>query len=241
MDASGGMGTLNPPSDGDDFAEVTPLRRRDPHLAALPTVRDPLPAEASVWETDLPDDPPLRRSRTRQMRGALAIGWRAFRSRLPMPRTRPVAISTVLLACVAAAAAAALTAGSGAVTGRHRTALSSLAPRASSTAKVSAPAAHSARRPIRHKARHQDQHAIRRRRPSLQVRARRGRSFAHGSSVAQAAPWTPTTTATATTTPAPSTPVVNSGGAASPARAASTSQSSRPGPTGSGAAFGPGY
>jgi hypothetical protein len=60
MSASGGMGTLNPPSDNDDVAKVTPLRRRDAHLFAVPTVRDPLPAETSVWDTDEPGEPRLR-------------------------------------------------------------------------------------------------------------------------------------------------------------------------------------
>lgn len=36
---------MNPPSDGDDIAAVTPLRRREARLVAVPTVRDPLPAE----------------------------------------------------------------------------------------------------------------------------------------------------------------------------------------------------
>jgi hypothetical protein len=62
------MGTLNPPSDGDDVAKVTPLRRREPRLVAVPPVRDPLPAESSVWDTGDPGEPPLRRSRRRQLR-----------------------------------------------------------------------------------------------------------------------------------------------------------------------------
>jgi hypothetical protein len=36
---------MNPPSDGDDVAKVTPLRRREPHLVGLPKLRDPLPAD----------------------------------------------------------------------------------------------------------------------------------------------------------------------------------------------------
>lgn len=245
---------MNPPSDGDDVAAVTPLRRREAHLVAVPTVRDPLPAETSVWDTGEPGEPPLRRSRQRRIRGALTIGWRIFRSRPAMARSRPAAIATIMLACAAAATAVALNAGSRAVTGPRRPALSSLVPGTSSSAKLSARAAHPASRQTRHIAHHRVQHTIQRRRTSVtRLRAPREHSSSHPSSTAQTAPPTPTTTATpapstpssatTTATPAPSTPVSNSGGASSTvAPSGSTSGSSRPaGPSGSGAAFGPGY
>lgn len=237
MDTSGGMGTLNPPSDGDDIAEVTPLRRREAHLIAVPTVRDPLPAESSVWDTGEPGEPPLRRSRLRRIRGALTIGWRIFRSRLAMPRSRPAAITTIVLACAAAATAVALNAGSRAVTAPRRSTLSSLAPRTSSNAKLSPRAAHPASRPTRHAARHRVQHTVPRRRTSFdRLRNAGERGSAHTLTTTHAAP--PITTAT----PAPSTPVSNSGTSSTVAPSSSTSGSSRPaGPSGSGAAFGPGY
>jgi len=103
---------MNPPSDGDDIAAVTPLRRREAHLVAVPTVRDPLPAEPSVWDTGEPGEPPLRRSRQRRIRGALTIGWRIFCSRLAMPRSRPAAIATIVLACATAATAVVVNSGS---------------------------------------------------------------------------------------------------------------------------------
>jgi len=235
---------MNPPSDGDDIAAVTPLRRREAHLVAVPTVRDPLPAETSVWDTGEPGEPPLRRSRQRRIRGALTIGWRIFRSRLAMPRSRPAAITTIVLACATAATAVVVNSGSRAVTTPRRSALSSLAPRTSSNAKLSPRAAHPASRQTRHIARHRVQHTVPRRRTSVaRLRSAREHSSAHTSSeytstTTHAAPATSTTTAT----PAPSTPVSNSGASSTVAPSGGTSGSSRPaGPTGSGAAFGPGY
>lgn len=230
---------MNPPSDGDDIAAVTPLRRREARLVAVPTVRDPLPAETSVWDTGEPGEPPLRRSRHRRVQGALTIGWRIFRSRLAMPRSRPAAITTIVLACAAAATAVALNAGSRAVTAPRRSTLSSLVPRTSSNAKLSPQAAHPASRQARHAARHRVQHTVPRRRTSFDgLRSARERSSAHTSTTTHAAAATPTTTAT----PAPSTPVSNSGASSTVAPSGGTSGPSRPaGPTGSGAAFGPGY
>ena len=227
---------MNPPSDGDDVAKVTPLRRRDPRLVAVPPVRDPLPAESSVWDTGDPGEPPLRRSRRRQLSGVLTIGWGSVRSLLTIRRLSLVSAGLVL-GCVAVTAIA-LSTGSGPVTRPHRTGASSLEPHGSLSAKVSIQAAHPAQHPARHQARHRVRHVIRR--TSVDApRATPRRSSAHTSNATQAAPPTPTTTAPAV----PSTPVSPSAGAPSTVVSSSnTSQSSRAtGPTGSGAAFGPGY
>jgi hypothetical protein len=240
MAASGGMGTLNPPSDSDDIAKVTPLRRRDPHLAVVPPVRDALPAESSVWDTGELGEPRLRRSRLRQIRSALTIGWSTFRSKLATPRPRPAASGGIVLACVAAVTAVALVSGSGPVTRPHRTMASSLARHASSSVTVSRPAAHPVLRPTRHQAQHRVGHAAPPRRTRDDTRRGAGKyRSANTSGQAQAVPIAPTTT---TETPPSSTSASTSSGPASTAGASSdTTQSGRPGPTGSGAAFGPGY
>jgi hypothetical protein len=247
MDASGGTGTLNPPSDGDDIAKVTPLRRGNPHLAAVPRVRDPLPAETSVWDTDEPGDPPLRRSRRQRVRGALTIGWTSVRSQLTI-RPLSAAPPAVLLACIAAVTAVALGTGSGRVTKAHRTVASSPVPHGSSSAKVPAPAAHPAHRPTRKETRHRAQPAIRHRAQPA-IRRQRTRADARrattGQGSARTSNATPPAASTPTTTVArpPSTPISVSDGASSTTVSSdNTSKPSRPaGPTGSGAAFGPGY
>lgn len=241
------MGTLNPPSDGDDIAKVTPLRRGNPHLAAVPTVRGPLPAETSVWDTDEPGDPPLRRSRRQRVRGALTFGWTSIRSQLKI-RPLSAAGAAVLIVCIAAVTAVVLGTGSGPVTKAHRTVASSLVPHGSSTAKMSAPPVHPAHRPTRQETRHRAQPAIRHRarrairRQRTRVDARRpttGQGSARTSNATPPAASTPTTTVAAP----PSTPISVSDGASSTAVSSdNASKSSRPaGPTGSGAAFGPGY
>ena len=232
------MGTVNPPSDGDDVAKVTPLRRRDPHLVVLPTVRDPLPAESSVWDTDDPGEPPLRRARGRHLRRILTIVWRSVRSLLSI-RPLSVAGAGLVLACVAVTAIA-LGTGSGPVTRPPGTVASSLEPHGSPSSTVSAQAVDPARHPARHQARDRVQDVIRHRRASVKrPRATPRHSSAHASNATQSAPPTLTTTAPA----APSTPVsASAGGPSTVVSSSNTSQSIRPaGPTGSGAAFGPGY
>jgi len=237
MDASGGMGTLNPPSDGDDVAEVTPLRRREPQLVAVPTVRDPLPAENSVWDTDDHGAPSLRRSRTREILGALAVGWGFARSLLTI-RPRAMAGAGAGLACVAAVTAIALGAVSGPGERPHRALASSSTPllHKASPAKVSAPAVNPTHRLTRHRARQPVRHAN---------RPGRTRASARQAAVTRRHTTTPASSAPSTTaTQTPPAPASTSSAAASPtvAPTASTSQATRPaGPSGSGAAFGPGY
>jgi hypothetical protein len=230
------MGTLNPPSDGDDIAKVTPRRRREGHLAVVPTVRDPLPAETSVWDTDEPVEPPLRRSRRRQLLGALMAGWRSARSLLTFRPLSVVGVGTVL-ACVAAISALAVGIGSGPAGRAHRTLASSLVPHGASSAKVSDPAAHPAHRPSHHQPSRRVRYPVRHRQTS--VNGRRSAPKRGSARASNRTQGTPTTTATQ----APSTPVSSTASTSSTAGSSSdTSQSSRrAGPSGSGAVFGPGY
>ncbi len=237
MDVSGGMGTLNPPSDGDDVAEVTPLRRREPQLVAVPTVRDPLPAENSVWDTDELGEPQLRRSRRREISGALAVGLGFVRSLLTI-RPRAMAGAGAGLACVAAVTAIALGAVSGSAGRPHRTLASSSTAllHKASTAKISVPAAVSAPRLTRHRARQR----IRRSNRHGRIRATARRPAVTRRHTTTPAPSAPSATATQ----APPAPASTSTGAASSTAAptSSTSQATHPaGPSGSAAAFGPGY
>lgn len=248
------MGTLNPPSDGDDIATVTPLRRREPQLIAVPTVRDPLPAENSVWDTDELGTPTLRRSRKREIRGALAIGlgWvpgilaigLGWARGLLGIRPRSLVGAGVGLACVAALTIVAVGTSSGPVKRPVRTLASSGPPHTSSTAQRSA-AAHSTRRLNQHPARHSVRRAnrpVRSRAARILTDARRAAPTRRPTttSVSSATQSVPSTTATQ----APPTPASTStaGASSTAAPRASTSAVSRPtGPTGSGAAFGPGY
>ncbi|MHB8695204.1 MAG: hypothetical protein ACYDHH_28570 [Solirubrobacteraceae bacterium] len=237
MDASGGMGTLNPPSDGDNFAEVTPLRRREPQLVAVPTVRDPLPAENSVWDTDDHGAPSLRRSRTREILGALAVVWGFLRSPLTI-RPRAMAGAGAGLACIAVVTAIALGAVSGPAERPHRTLASSSTPllHRASTIKVFAPAVQPAHRLTRHRARQPARHTNRPRRTHASAR-RAVVTRRHTTTPAASAP-------SRTATQTPPAPASTSSAAASStvAPTAGTSQATRPaGPSGSGAAFGPGY
>lgn len=237
MDASGGMGTLNPPSDGDDVAEVTPLRRREPQLVAVPRVRDPLPAENSVWDTDDHGAQSLRRSRIREILGALVVGWGFVRSRLTI-RPRAVAGAGAGLACVAAVTAIGLGAVSGPAERPHRTVASpSTHPlQEASAAKFSAPAVN----PRHHSTRHRARQPVRHIKRSGRTRAGDRRAVVTRRNSTSPASSVPSTIATQTP-PAPAS-TSSTAASATVAPSASTSQPIRPaGPSGSGAAFGPGY
>jgi len=263
MSASGEMGTLNPPSDKDDVAKVTPLRRRDAHLVAVPTVRDPLPAETSVWDTDEPGEPRLRRTNRRRVRSALTIGWRAVRARVRVP-PRVVLGAGVALACLAAVAVFALGFASKSVTRTHRTVASSLVTDSSSSGNLPTPAASSAHRapqsthrPTGHRTSGRAatiQHRLTRvasrrvvgnkttaHRPTHAVRKK---STVHHPNTAKSVQST-----AMTSPPAPSTPVTTP--TSSPSTSTTAAATSGPsnatvaspptGPSGAGAAFGPGY
>src|SRR5450755_1580760 len=241
MSSSGGMGTLNPPNDNDDVAKVTPLRRRDAHLFAVPTVRDPLPAETSVWDTDEPGEPRLRRTNRRRVRSALTIGWRAVRERVRVP-PRVALGAGVALACLAAVTAFALGFASKPVTRPHRTVASSLVPDASSSGNLSSAAASSVhrlapstRRASVHRASHRTGGTIPHRQTRVGSRgAARKKSAAHRPNAAQIDQST-----APTVTPAPSTPVstpTSSTSTVNPtSNASNASDASRAaGPTGTG-------
>ncbi len=96
---------MNPPSDEDDVAKVTPLRRREPHLVGLPRIRDPLPAESAPFDPELePSDVQLRRSRKRRTGAALASAARRLRAQITMPRVRSVFALATAIGCAAAVA-----------------------------------------------------------------------------------------------------------------------------------------
>ena len=249
MSASGEMGTLNPPSDNDDVAEVTPLRRRDARLVAVPTVRDPLPAENSVWDTDEPGEPRLRRTNRRRVRSALTLGWRAVRDRVRVP-PRVGLGAGIGLACFAAVIAFTQGFTSQPISRPHPTVASSLVPDSSSSGKLSTAAASSTHRvagsPLRatgHRASHRSGRIILHRRTRVAPReAARKKSGAQRPIAAQS-----TRSTAAKLTTAPSTPVTSptysttTTAAATSATSNATSASRPKGPTGTGAAFGPGY
>jgi hypothetical protein len=236
MEGSGGMGTLNPPDDGDEIAQVTPLGRRDPHLVAVPTVRDPLPAETSVWDTGELGEPPLRRSRGQRLKGLLTTSWSAFRSRAALLGSRPVLIVGLVVACVTVVAAIAFGSRSGSIGRGPQTALSSLSPHASSGAKLSGPTAD-------HPAHHATQGKARR---HIRATSRRGAKRASTRRVGRGdnSKRTPAIAKTAIVqTSIPPTALRTANNSSSTALTSSEpSEPSHPaGPTGSGAAFGPGY
>ena len=238
MDTTGGMGTLNPPGDGDDIAEVVPLRRRDGHLVAVPVVRDPLPAENSVWDTDDQDGPMLRRSWRRRFAGPIGRASRWAVGELAR-RPRAALSSLVVLLCLAGTTVAVL-GGSHARALRPRTAKPTTLVASGSKA---TPAHRTPARPATVSTKPKHARRVRRarqghRHAGAQRSSRRARSEVHTST--PAAPVSTvrsvilSTTARSTPIPAPTV---------SPARAASEIRkpSRSPGPTGSGAAFGPGY
>jgi hypothetical protein len=233
---------MNPPRDGDDVAKVTPLRRREPHLVGLPKLRDPLPAERAAFDPELePADVQLRRTRRRQARNRLGLAARRLRPRLSVHRRRPGLVIALAIGCAATAGAAALIDGAGSVTHPQRTTASStLKARKPSASKVSvaeAPARRvhqPGRRAVHQVVHHQAAQSSTRHKPRFHPSARASTS---------AAATEPTET-TATPAAAPPTPVVNSGASTQSAEASqSSSSSTKPpaGPTGSGAAFRPGY
>lgn len=228
---------MNPPSDGDDIARVTPLRRRDPHLVAVPVVRDPLPAETSVWDTGELGDAELRRSRRRQIRAALTSGSEALRSRTAIVRVRLALGVGGVLACVGAVTAFAVSHGSTPRSRPHRSVAAASVAHAPSIATVlRVPAEH----PDRHHVRHRGRAAGRPRRAIADAhRAAPRRWTGHSASAAKTAPAAITTTTSPALSP-PVTPVVAASPQASEA-SSNTREQTRSGPTGSGAAFGPGY
>jgi hypothetical protein len=237
---------LNPPSDNDDVAKVTPLRRRDGQLVAVRTVRDPLPAETSVWDTDEPGEPRLRPTSRRRVRSALAIGWTAVRDRVRVP-PRFALGGGVALACLAALVAFALGLAGKPVTRPHHTVASTLVSDPSSSANLSsavAPSAHrlarSAHRATGYRAIHRAGGTIPHRLTRVGARAAvRKKGAAHRPDSGQSAQSTaarltpPSSTPASTPTSSTVTPTNNTSSASDASRSA--------GPSGTGAAFGPGY
>jgi len=240
---------LNPPSDNDDVAKVTPLRRRDARLVAVPTVRDPLPAENSVWDTDEPGEPRLRRTNRRRVRSALTLGWRAVRDRVRVPPR--VGLGAVMaLACFAAAIAFAPGFTSQPITRPHPTVASSLVPDSSSSGDLSTAAvssthrvAGSTLRATGHRTSHRSGRTILHRLTRVASRgAMRKKGAAHRPIAARSIQSTAATLTTAPSTPVTTPTHSTSTTAAATSGTTNATSASRPkGPTGTGAAFGPGY
>src|SRR5438105_3269745 len=112
MAASGGRGTMDPPTDGEDVARVIPLRRRDRDLNAAPPVREPLPRERAAFDPELePGDVILKRRPRRRLMARLTELARRRSPTLGSARARILATGpgvAVLAASLAVAAAAAV-------------------------------------------------------------------------------------------------------------------------------------
>jgi hypothetical protein len=240
-DASGGSGTLKPPGD-DDFARVVPRRRRESHLTALPTIRDPLPSENAAFDPEL-ESAAVALIQSRRRRLMTLFKRVAVRA---TARPLPAAVITGMVAVTALGALIAYASlNSGHVKHPSAATLSAATPKTGPGAQRSAdrpiPGHHATHRRQSAKARHAitRRSARRHRVPHHRARA------VHHSLVSTQATQPPVSTTPAPSYSAPSespvTPAVTPVTTSSSSNSSSSSSSSSAGPTGAGAAFGPGY
>jgi hypothetical protein len=227
---------VRPPQDDQEVAEVTPLRRREgPPLVALPPVRDPLPPE-EIWDTSPQvGRVALHHTRGRRAGKRLKVMVAGIRARSASV-IRPVPLLIATGACVLMVAVAIITAGTGPSTSPQRLTASALGANHPEHGRTTRPTAASGKAgPHRSQAKTGRRRAAAARKNAVTHSGHK--STRTGSSSA------PTKSATVLTTESetPAASAYTSASATATSPGSATTSETKSGPTGSGAAFGPGY